>query len=137
MRIFSKIVLGSMVLALGACGSSSGGGGGVSKIKGTWQPTTYLATIDCGANGSVSENVGSNVMWGTGTTADLIQTETGSNCVIYADVTGYTASAVAGQTCLIPDDGMGDSINISLSSYTFSLSADYQTATEAGSGSAL
>jgi len=137
MRTFSKIAVGSFLLALGACGGGSSGGAGIAKIKGTWQPTTYLATVDCGANGSVSENVGSNVMWSMGTTSDLIQTDTSSNCVIHADVTGYTASAIAGQTCLIPNDGSGDSINISLSSYTFSLSADYQTAQESGSGSAL
>jgi len=134
MRMISKAMLVSALAVLGACGGGSGGGG-ITKIKGTWQPTSYLSTITC-AGGTSTQNVGSNIMWSMGTTSDLIQTEAGSTCVIHADVTGYTATALAGQTCLT-GDADGDVINITLTSYTFSLSADYQTATESGSGSAL
>lgn len=135
MRIISKAMLVSALAILGACGGGSGGGG-IAKIKGTWQPTSYTSTVNCGAVGSSVDNVGSNIVWSMGTTSDLIQTEAGSTCVLLADVTGYTASAIPGQTCL-QTDADGDSINISLTSYSFSLSADFQTANESGSGSAL
>jgi len=134
MRMISKAMLVSALAVLGACGGGSGGGG-IAKIKGTWMPTTYLSTVTCGGIAS-TQNVGSNIVWSMGTTSDLIQTEAGSTCVLLADVTGYTASAIPGQSC-VQSDAVGDVINITLTSYTFSLSADYQTATEAGSGSAF
>lgn len=138
MRTFSKILLGSLVLALGACGGGSSGGGGVAKIKGTWKSTTYLQTVNCGPTlGSVANMGPTTVIWGGGISADLIQTDPSTSCTINADVTGYTASALPGQTCLINDAADGATINITLTAYSFSLSADFQTATEAGSGSAL
>lgn len=135
MRIISKVMLVSALACLGACGGGSSGGGGVAKIKGTWQPTSYMSTITCpGFNPNV-QNTGSNVIWSMGTISDVVQTDTTTSCVILADVTGYTASARPGQSCLT-HDALGDTINVTLTSYTFSLSADFQTAAEAGSGSA-
>ncbi|HEY4188315.1 MAG TPA: hypothetical protein VGP07_24790 [Polyangia bacterium] len=133
MKIISKVMLGTVILALGACGSSSSGGN-LSKVKGTWQPTSYSSKLDCGADGQFEDTTGSNVVWSMGVASDLVQSDPTTNCIINADLTGYTASAVAGQSCTLHDTG--STIAITLSAYTFSLSADFQTATENGSGNA-
>jgi len=133
MRDSVKVLAVTLSLAGAACGSSSGGKD-LSKFKGTWQPTTYMATITCGGTPTV-ENTGDNVTWNSGISTDLVQTDPTTNCVLDANVTGETASATSGQTCAI-QDANGDNILLNVSQYTFSLSADGQTATEAASGTA-
>ncbi len=134
MRTISTAILGSVVLMLGACGSSSGGGN-LSKIKGTWQPISYSSKVDCGANGAVEDTTGSNITWSMGVSSDLVQTDPSTTCIINANLVASTATAVPGQTCVVQDSS-GDTISISLTQYAFSLSADFQTASEAGSGHA-
>lgn len=97
-------------------------------------PISYSATITCAA-GNIQSTAGTNETWAMGVSSDLVQTSAGSNCVVSANVTGTTASALPGQSCLTSDSS-GDVINITLTPYTFSLSADYQTAQESGSGQA-
>lgn len=141
----------SKVLALGAlgalflgCGGSStpapaGGGGmvgtgmtGVSKFVGTWHPTSGTITILCaGVNQTMT--VTDNLTWAAGVGADIVQTSGG--CALKANITGTTGSALPSQMCT-EMDGTTTTI-ISLSAYTFSLSADGQTATENASGNAM
>ena len=133
MRDSVKVLVMALSLAGITCGSSSGGKD-LSKFKGTWQPTTYMATITCGGTPDVV-NTGDNITWSGGVSTDLVQTDPTTNCVLDADVTGETASAISGQTCTVHDSS-GDNIVLNLPQYTFSLSADGQTATEASSGTA-
>jgi hypothetical protein len=75
-----------------------------------------------------------------GTSSDLVQTLSGSSCVLHANVTGSTASAVGPQVCTVTgtDAQSGDPITetATITAYTFVVSPDGLTATENASGTA-
>jgi hypothetical protein len=61
-----------------------------------------------------------------------------ASCILHADVDGDTASVVGAATCMVPStDYYGYAVNntVTLTAYTFALSADGKTATENFSGS--
>lgn len=134
MRIFSKGALIALACCAGACGGG-GGGSGVTRMKGTWRPTTYSSVVDCGSAVS-TDSVGGDVVWSLGTDTDLIQTAAKTGCTIKADVMGATARILAAQLCVVYDDA-GDEFDITTNAYSFTLGSNPQTATEVGSGTAV
>jgi hypothetical protein len=134
MRIISKGAFVAIAACVGACGGG-GGSNGITRIKGTWRPTSYSSIVDCGTVTS-TDNVGGDVVWNLGTDTDLIQTAANTGCTIKADVMGSTARLFAPQVCVVFDDAQ-DEFDITTSAYTFTLGANSQTAIESGSGSAV
>ncbi len=139
MRTSIKAILVSLVLTAGACGGGSDGKD-LSRFAGVWSPTAGTTTVTCSGASQTSAVTG-NVTWAMGTSSDLIQTVSGSSCVIHADVEGDTASGVGTQTCVwdSTDAYYGDSLStsISLTAYTFVIGSDGHTATENFSGTLL
>lgn len=138
MRNSLKTLLIASLLTAGACGGSEGKD--LSRFVGIWTPTAGTQTSSCGGAPTTSAITG-NVTWSLGSSSDLIQPLFAeSSCIVHADVDGDTASVVGTTTCMLPDtDAYGYSVNnaISLTAYTFALSADGKTATENFSGSIL
>jgi hypothetical protein len=114
-------------LVLSACGGDKGDD--VARFVGTWQATSGTLTRICGGYVFTDTITGSE-SWQTGLTSDLVSTDAIAGCAVEADVNGATASGTPGKTCASPD---GTS-TVTISSYTFVISADGHTATENGSG---
>jgi len=138
MRNSFKTLLVATLLAAGACGGSDGKD--LARFTGIWSPTAGTQTTACGGAPSTSPVTGS-VTWSLESTSDLIQPLFAqSSCIVHADVDGDTASIASPTTCMLPGtDDYGYSVNdtVSLTAYTFALSADGRTATENFSGSIL
>ena len=139
MRNSFKTLLVASLLTAGACGGGSDGKD-LSRFTGIWTPTAGTQTESCGGTPSTSPITG-NVTWSLGSTSDLIQNVfSAASCILHADVDGDTASVVGAATCMIPGtDYYGYTVNntVTLTAYTFALSADGKTATENFSGSIL
>jgi hypothetical protein len=139
MRNSFKTLLVASLLTAGACGGGSEGKD-LARFTGIWTPTAGTQTESCGGAPSTSTITG-NVTWSLGSTSDLIQPLFAtSSCIVHADVDGDTASVVGTTTCMLPGtDEYGYTVNntVSLTAYTFALSADGKTATENFSGSIL
>ena len=120
---------------VGGCGSGSvaetDGGKDVQSFIGTWMPTSGAITFTC-AGAVTSDPVTGNDVWQMGTTSDVVQpADSGSNgCVLLANVSGNTATALANQSC----NGATTDINISM--YTFVVGSSGMTATENATGTA-
>jgi hypothetical protein len=130
-------LLGVLVATSAACGSNDtttpadSGASGNSRFVGTWHPTSGTTTLTCAGTPSTS-SVTDNLTWGAGVGADLVQTS--GSCMLKANVTSSTASALPSQTCT---EAVGTAtVVLAVAAYTFSLSADGLTATESVSGSA-
>lgn len=138
MRNSFKTLLVASLLTAGACGGSEGKD--LARFTGIWSPTAGTQTETCGGAPSTSSITGS-VTWSLGSTSDLIQPLFDqSSCIVHADVDGDTASVVGTTTCMLTGtDYYGYTVNnaVSLTAYTFALSADEKTATENFSGSIL
>lgn len=139
MRNSFKTLLVASLLTAGACGGGSEGKE-LSRFTGVWTPNAGTQTESCGGAPTTSTITG-NVTWSLGSTSDLIQPLFAeSSCIVHADVDGDTALVVGTTTCMLPGtDEYGNTVNntVSLTAYTFALSADGRTATENFSGSIL
>jgi len=139
MRNSFKTLLVASLLTAGACGGGSEGKD-LARFTGIWAPTAGTQTTSCGGQPSTSP-IADSVTWSLGSTSDLIQPVLSqTSCFLHADVDGDTASVVGAATCMIPStDDYGYAVNttVTLTAYTFALSADGQTATENFSGSIL
>ncbi|HEY5283912.1 MAG TPA: hypothetical protein VIM14_14065 [Polyangia bacterium] len=123
-------LLGVLVATSAACGSNDTTTH-ASSFVGTWHPTSGTTTLTCAGTPSTS-SVTDNLTWGAGVGADLVQTS--GSCMLKANVTSSTASALPSQTCT---EAAGTAtVVLAVAAYTFSLSADGLTATESVSGSA-
>ncbi|MEO5768377.1 MAG: hypothetical protein ABIS92_08500 [Polyangia bacterium] len=130
-----SLVVAGMFAGTSGCGSDSksatldgGDGKSLSRFIGTWKPTTGTGTTTC-AGQSSTKPVTDNTVWAAGVSSDLVQTD--GSCALLANVTGSTASALPSQSCTQMDGTT--TATLSVTAYTFSLSADGQTATESGS----
>lgn len=104
-----------------------------SRFLGRWSVVSGVQRIDCPTLGaSASAPVADDVRWSAGSGADLTQAVPGLPCWIDADVRGGTAVGRAGVCSFTTDWGPGEH---SVSSYTFTLSADGSTAEEVFVGS--
>jgi hypothetical protein len=123
-------------LTAGACGGDSEGKG-LPRFLGIWTPTAGTQTTNCGGQPTTNP-ISGNVTWSTGSTSDLIQAlPFDASCIVHADVDGDTAAATGAVTCSAQGtDYYGGLVNttLSLTAYTFALSADGKTATENYSG---
>ena len=139
MRNSLKTLLVASLLTVGACGGGSEGKN-LERFAGVWAPTSGTQTTSCGGQPTTSPTTDS-VTWSLGSSSDLIQPVLSqTSCFLHADVDGDTASLVGTATCMIPStDYYGYAVNntVTLSAYTFALSADGKTATENFSGSIL
>jgi hypothetical protein len=131
MRMFGSVLAVAILgVSLQACGSS-GDGASASKFIGIWHPTSGTTTVTCPGLPVQTQQVTDNLTWVKGATNDLVSTDT-SNCVLNANISGSTAVGM-GVPCTF-DDGAGGTAMLTITSYTFALSADGQTAQENGSG---
>jgi len=139
MRNSLKTLLVASLLTAGACGGSEGKD--LSRFTGIWSPTAGTQTTSCGGQSSTTSPITDSVTWSLGSSSDLIQPVfSQTSCILHADVDGDTASVVGTTTCTIPStDYYGYAVNntVTLTAYTFALSADGKTATENLSGSIL
>jgi hypothetical protein len=140
MRDLVKVLLVTLSLVGAGCGSSSGGKD-LAKFEGVWSPASGTFTETCpGGSGTTTNQVTSALTWAGATTSDLVQTVpgTGGMCLLHANVSADTATAVAGSMCTIntPATATSDSFTdvLSITSYTFVISPDGMTATENYSG---
>jgi hypothetical protein len=138
MRDSVKALLVTLSLAGAACGSSSGGKN-VAAFEGVWSPASGTFTENCpGGNGTTTSLVTDTETWAAGTTSDLVQTIPGTSCVFHANVSGSTATGVAGQTCTVNTAATATSDSftdvLSFNSYSFVLMPDGMTASENYSG---
>lgn len=131
--------LGLFVTALFGlgCGSANSagpdGGKNLNVFIGTWTATSGTVTLTCAGQVTTAQVTGNDV-WQMGTTSDLVQPadSSSSGCVLLANVSGNTATALPNQTCAVP---MGTTtVNLTIAKYTFILASDGTTATESGSG---
>jgi ABC-type glycerol-3-phosphate transport system substrate-binding protein len=133
MSMISKILMVAVAgVALQACGGGGGGAANTSKFVGIWHPTSGTFTFTC-PSGNDTVAVTDNLTWAKGVTSDLVSTDS-SNCIINAKITASTASG-SGPACTIIDSGLTEMLTVT--AYTFSLSADGQTATESGMGTVV
>ena len=121
------------------CGSGSGicvdptdGGKNLCAFIGTWTANSGTVTLTCAGTPSTSTVTESDV-WQAGTTSDLVQpASSGGGCVLLADVSGNTATALPNQTCSTSSGS--DTVNLTISTYTFVLGTSHAAATEPASG---
>lgn len=131
--------LGLCTLTYG-CGSSGSVGPGVGKnlnaFIGTWAPTYGTTTLTC-ATQEMTQPVSGSDTWRAGSDSDLIQPPDPSSggCSLRANVSGAIATALPNQTCT--QSMAGTRIDLTISSYRFTVSADGQTAIEVGRGSGV
>jgi hypothetical protein len=115
--------------------NSADGGKDLCAFIGTWTAKSGTATLNCAGTPSTSQVTGDTV-WQRGTTSDLIQpASSGGGCALLANVSGNTATGLPNQTCSMSSGS--DTINLTLSTYTFVLGSDHTTATEMGSGTGV
>jgi hypothetical protein len=140
MRDSVKTFLVALSLVGAACGSS-GGGKNVAEFEGVWAPASGVFTETCAADNppTTTTQVTNNVTWSPATTSDLVQTLPGlPTCLLHADISGSTATAVAGSMCTVTtaqsatSDAFTDVIGIT--SYSFVIMPDGKTASENFSG---
>jgi len=130
MRIFGKVLTVAMLtVSLQACGGGDGSNSG--KFIGIWHPTSGTTTVTCPGFPVDTSQVTDNLTWAKGATSDLVSTDS-TNCILNANISGSTATG-SGVPCTF-SDGAGGTGTLTVTSYTFSLSADGQTAQESGSG---
>jgi hypothetical protein len=129
----STLALAFLGLFLQACGGSDGGS--VTRFTGTWHPTSGTVTKTCPGLAPDTSSVTSNLIWSKGISSDLVSTNAATSCVLNADISGSTASGM-GPPCA-SSDGLGGTLTLTITAYTFALAADGQTATENGSGTAV
>ncbi|HVV50311.1 MAG TPA: hypothetical protein VHO06_11670 [Polyangia bacterium] len=131
MRHALKALLVASLLTGAACGGGSDGKD-LARFAGTWSSTAGTLVTTCDGQSSTSA-LSQTLTWSLGTSSDLIQTLPQTECIIHADVDGDTASELGTQTCtLATTDAYGEPVNetVSVTAYTFALSADGKTATE-------
>ena len=127
-------------LTMAACGGSdtAGGTGGTSNgnnstaaqaFIGAWSPTRTV-NLTCN-NQSVPTTLDQTLEWKAGDGADLVASM--ASCTLKANVVNQVATALSGQTCNISELGL--TLNLTFTSYTFTLGADGKTASDLSSGS--
>lgn len=127
MRMFGSL----LAVAILAVSCSSGDGSNAGKFIGIWHPTSGTITTTCPGFPVDTQQATENLTWSKGATSDLVSTDS-TNCILNANITGSTATGM-GVPCTV-GDGLGGTAMLTVTSYTFSLSADGNTATENGSG---
>lgn len=140
MRDSIRALVVALSLVGAACGSS-GGGKDLNKFVGVWGQPSGTSTISCTGLDPNTVQVTDTETWMTSSSSDLVQTITEYNppCVLHADVSGDTATAVANSSCMdTEDDGAGSTYTatLTLSVYKFVVAADDMTATESFNGTA-
>jgi hypothetical protein len=133
------------IFSYAGCGSGNGttncvempadGGKDLCAFVGTWTATSGTVALTCAGSPSTSQVTGTDV-WQLGTTSDLIQpASSGGGCALLADVSGKTATALPNQSCSM---SMGsETVNLTISTYTFVLGSGDTTATEMASGTGI
>jgi hypothetical protein len=120
---------------LGGALTACGGGGDeaeMAKFTGTWSAVSGTTTLSC-PDGTIATPVSGQVQWSKGVSTDLVQSS--PPCVIDANVLGSTATGT-GPACTF-DDAAGNTDTLTVTSYTFVVAPDGQTAEENGAGSVL
>ena len=130
------------IFVYAGCGSGNGtntcvempgdGGKNLCAFVGTWTAKSGTITLTCAGTPSTSQVTEPDV-WQAGTTSDLIQpASSGGGCALLADVSGNTATALPNQTCSTSSGS--ETVNLTISTYTFVLDSGDTTATEMASG---
>ena len=130
----STLALAFLGLLLQGCGGGSDGGS-VTRFTGTWHPTSGTVTTTCPGLAPDTSSVTSNLIWSKGISSDLVSTDPSTSCILNADISGSTASG-NGPPCTF-SDGIGGTLTLTITAYTFALASDGQTAQENGSGTAV
>jgi hypothetical protein len=121
--------------AVGAgCGSvtsmgSADAGKDLAAFVGSWTLGSGTITLTCAGLVTTSP-VSGNEMWQLGTSSDLMQPagSSSSGCLLLANVSGKTATALPNQSC----SKMG--VDLTLTAYTFVVGSSGTTASETASG---
>jgi hypothetical protein len=128
-------VLGSMALAVGACSSTSSGGGGADNFVGTWtyDSSSMLMPMNCSLLGTAIPpiSLSGQMLQITKIDGSHISAALGSACNVHFTVSGTTATADSGQTCNITY--MIVTFTLNISSWTLTLNGATLTSTESGS----
>jgi hypothetical protein len=132
--IFKLVAIGVLGVTLQAC-DDGGDRRALGRFTGTWRAVSGTQTTVCPGFAPSTAPITPNVVWTEGLTSDLVQTHSDGLCVINADVTGDTASG-QGPPCIVTESD-GTTLTLTVSGYTFVLSADGQTASESGTASLL
>jgi hypothetical protein len=103
-----------------------------SAFVGTWRPTAGTVTKTCPGLAASSEPIRVDLTWSADGNAGLVTNELGQ-CPFHANVTDSTASAAPNQGCAVSDGAYGFTTT-AFASYTFTVSADGQTAIEERAG---
>ncbi len=133
----SIYVAGAAVIASAGCGSSSSaaadGGKDLQAFIGTWTATSGTVSLTCSGRVSTTQVTGNDV-WQMGTTTDLVQPadSSSSGCIVLANVSGNTATALPNQACTL---NMGGTVvDLTIAKYTFVVGASGTTAAETATG---
>jgi hypothetical protein len=121
-------------LGLTACGGGAGDETELTRFTGTWSIVSGTVTEVCPGLGSSTTPLTGNVVWSRGLSSDLVQSSPSSSCVINADVRGTTASG-SGPPCVVTVEN--GSVTLTVTGYTFVISADGRTAQENQSATAV
>ena len=129
-------VIASLAACSGSGGGPDGGGGGpqTDAFVGTW---TYTAgTITPSMCMVVGQAIPPIALTGqsltiTKTDANHISIDGGTGCVVAFTVTGYTATAASGQTCVVTVSGIAVALNVT--SWTLTVSGSSLGSMQSGS----
>ena len=128
-------VLGSLAIAVGACSSNTGSGGGADNFVGTWtyDSSSMLVPMNCSLLGTTIPNISlaGQMLQITKIDDSHISALLGTNCNVRFSVNGTTATADSGQTCNITY--MVVTFTLNVSSWTLTLNGSTLTSTESGS----
>jgi hypothetical protein len=132
-QIAACVAMAVSVIGAG-CGSvtstgSTDAGKDLAAIVGSWTLGSGTITLTCSGLVTTSA-VSGNEMWQLGTSSDLMQPagSSSSGCLLLANVSGKTATALPNQTC----SKMG--VALTFTAYTFVVGSSGTTATETASG---
>jgi hypothetical protein len=128
MRNRSRGIFALAIVMLGAAASCSSGSGApqTDGFVGAWTFTSGMITPNCGAGLTVPpfSLAGLPVVF-TKLDDSTIQLQTGNaGCMVKFKVSGATASAEAGSTCMLDVGGALGPQNISINTWTLALSGD-------------
>jgi len=141
MRSSVTFVGAALVMALAGCSSSNNAGPDLGAFEGTWTPTAVTETVSCTGNPSETNPVTATLTFAQSATnsSDLVVSNNASSCTFTATVSGSSATVASGATCTTTgttSTGVAETVNSTVTSYTFAVNSSDTTATITGAGSA-
>jgi hypothetical protein len=91
-----------LLVVLGVAGCSSGDEGGADAFVGMWQYTSGTQNTQCpmiNVN-TLDQLAGQKEVFSRGVGSALVNSDPGSSCILNFNISGNTATANAGQTCM-------------------------------------